>query len=113
VTCFLSGILVAALLEQVNFTEFGWQPVSSLAVVLVAGVLGWFSWRSYITILQRAEFYGERSNCPSCGAYGRFDVEATGMDEHPGKVADAVAPLPAAWLRVKCRTCGTGWRMPE
>jgi formate dehydrogenase maturation protein FdhE len=113
VTCLLCGVLMAALIEQVSFTEFGWQPVSAMAVAAGAAVLAWLSWRSYITILQRAEFYGERSNCPGCGAYGRFDVVATGMDEEAGRVANAVAPLPAAWLRVQCRNCGVGWRMPE
>lgn len=113
VTCFLSGLTVAAVLETVNFKEFGWQHVTRLAVVIAAAIFAWISWRSYITILQRAEFYGERSNCPKCGAYGRFNVVATGMDEQPGRVADAVAPLPAAWMRVECRKCGTGWRMPD
>jgi len=113
VTCLLCGVLMAALIETIDFSQFGWQPASSLGVVFGAAVLAWLSWRSYITILQRAEFYGERSNCPSCGAYGRFDVMTTGMDESPGRVADAVAPLPAAWMRVQCRMCQTAWRMPE
>ena len=104
---------MAALLETINFREFGWRPMSSLAVIMAAGAIGWISWRTYITILQRAELYGERSNCPQCGTYGRFNVVATGMDELPGRVADAVAPLQAAWMRVECRKCGTGWRMPE
>jgi hypothetical protein len=113
VTCLLCGVLMAALIETIDFSQFGWQPASSLGVVIGAAVIAWLSWRSYITILQRAEFYGERSNCPSCGIYGRFDVMSTGMDEHPGRVADAVAPLPAAWMRVQCRMCQTAWRMPE
>ena len=71
------------------------------------------SWKSYIRILTRAEFYGERSSCPSCNAYGCFTVVSTGLDQDPGCVAEAVAPLPAAWLRVQCRMCGTASRMPE
>lgn len=113
VTCLLCGLLMAALLEQVNFRDFGWQPATSLSVIIAAGAICWLSWRSYITILQRAELYGERSNCPQCGAYGRFTVVATGMDRHPGVVANAVAPLQAAWMQVECRKCGTGWRMPD
>ena len=112
VTCFLCGILIAALVEQLNFSKHGWQPVPYL-VVVAALVLGWMSWRSYITILARAEFYGERSNCPQCRAYGTFNVVSSGMDPEPGRVAEAVAPLPAAWMRVECRKCGTGWRMPD
>ena len=113
VTCFLCGLLIAVLLEQVNVREFGWQPLSALAIIFLAGALGWASYRSYITILQRAEFYGERSSCPKCAAYGRFNVVATGLDAVPGRAAEAVAPLEAAWMRVECRMCGTAWRMPE
>ena len=113
VTCLISGILVAALIESMNFREHGWGALSSLGIAIVALAVGWFAWRRYITVLGRAELYGQRSNCPKCNAYGRFDVIATGMDEMPGKVAEAVAPLEAAWLRVQCRGCGTAWRMPE
>lgn len=113
VTCFLCGLTVAALLEQVKVTEFGWKPASMLAIVFAAIALGWFSWRAYITILHRAELYGQRSNCPSCNLYGRFKVIATGLDSEPGPTAEAVAPLEAAWLRVQCNKCGTAWRMPE
>ena len=112
VTCLLAGLTLAAMMEALVATT-GWAFVSMLGIAFAAGAIGWLSWRSYITILQRAELYGERSNCPKCGDYGRFNVVATGMDTHPGRIADAVAPLPAAWLKVECRQCGTGWRMPE
>ena len=115
VTCFLCGLTVAALLEQVDFESFGWAPLSSLVVVFAAAVVGWFSWRSYITTLKRAELYGESSLCPNkaCRAYARFRILATGMDSEPTGAAAGVAPLDAAWLRVECRRCGTAWRMPE
>jgi hypothetical protein len=113
VTCFLSGIAIAACIETVNPDEVFIQQVPMLGLVAGALALGWYSWKRYITVLERAELYGQRSNCPSCQAYGRFDVIATGMDEVPGRVAEAVAPLHAAWLRVQCRKCGTAWRMPE
>lgn len=104
---------MAALLEQVNVLDFGWQPALMLAIVFVAIAGGWLSWRTYITVLERAELYGQCSTCPTCRAYGRFRILATGMDEAPGPTAEAVAPLPAAWLRVECRKCGTAWRMPD
>jgi hypothetical protein len=113
VTCFLSGLTVAALLESINLLEFGWRPVSMLAIMFVAGVTGWLSWRRYITVLERAERYGQRSTCVNCKTYARFEVLSTGMDTMPGEVAAAVAPLEAAWLRVQCRKCGSIWRMPE
>jgi len=113
VTCLLCGITIAALVEEMNLRDFGWRPAMMLAIVTGALALGWFSWRRYITVLERAERYGQRSLCPQCQAYGRFDVIATGLDETPGDVASAVAPLEAAWLRVRCRVCGVAWRMPE
>jgi hypothetical protein len=113
VTCFLSGLTVAALLESVNVLDFGWRPAMMLSVIFVASVVGWYSWRRYITVLERAELYGQCSTCPTCRSYGRFEILATGVDREPGNVAQAVAPLGAAWLRVQCRKCGTAWRMPE
>jgi len=113
VTCFLCGIVIAALIESINLREFGLSAVVMFAYVMIAVGVGWFSWRRYITVLGRAELYGQRSTCETCHTYGRFEILATGLDETPGKVADAVAPLEAAWLRVKCRKCGTAWRMPE
>jgi hypothetical protein len=113
VTCFLCGVLVVALIETMEFAEMGWKPLSSIMLICAASGLGWISWRSYITMLNRAERYGERSTCPSCQAYGRFSVLESGMDTTPSKAAIAVAPLPFAWMKVQCRKCGTGWRMPE
>lgn len=113
VTCFLCGIVVAALIESLELRDFGWKGISMLPFVFGAGVLGWFSWRRYITVLERAERYGQRSTCGECQTYGRFEVISTGMDEQLGEVAIAVAPLDAAWMRVKCRKCGSTWRMPE
>lgn len=115
VTCFLCGITVAALIESVSFAEFGWSGIATIVTLFGATTLGWFSWRRYITVLERAERYGQRSICPQCMAYGRFRIVATGLDEHPGPnaTATAVAPLEAAWMRVECRKCGATWRMPE
>ncbi|HET7728925.1 MAG TPA: hypothetical protein VFK48_02720 [Usitatibacter sp.] len=113
VTCFLCGLTVAALMEQVHFMEGGWRPVGMIAIVVAAGALGVISWRSYITVLQRAEYYGESSSCPECHAYGRFEVLESGLDSHPSGVAASVRPLESAWMRVKCRKCGAAWRMPD
>lgn len=109
VTCFLSGLTVAAVLEQVHFTGTLWSEAGMLAVVFAALAIGWISWRSYITVLQRAERYGERSTCPACKVYGRFKVLASGLDPS----APPASPLENAWMKVECRKCGNGWRMPE
>jgi hypothetical protein len=113
VTCFLCGLTVAALLEQAMGAAMGWGPLSMLFIVFGAAVLGFASWRTYITVLERAERYGQRSSCPSCKAYARFRILATGQDTLPGAAAASVAPLGTAWLRVECRKCGTAWRIPE
>ena len=113
VTCLLCGLTLAALIEEISLAKLDSRALSLLGVALGAIVLGWISWRHYITVLERAERYGERSICPECKTYARFDILATGMDEVPGPAAVAVAPLQAAWLRVRCRKCGTAWRMPD
>ena len=114
VTCLLAGLLAAALMESlVNAPPWSWAMATQVAIVFGAGIVGWGAWRSYITILERAERYGERSVCPQCKTYARFTILATGLDDVPGPAAAAVAPLEAAWLRVQCRNCGTAWRMPD
>jgi formate dehydrogenase maturation protein FdhE len=112
-TCFLSGITAAACLEEVSFAAFGWKPASLLAVVFVATALGWYSWRRYITVLERAETYGSHSTCPACKTYGRFEILATGHAAEGPYLDPQAGPLPYPWLRVRCRKCGTVWRMPD
>lgn len=113
ITCLLCGITIAALMEEIRFYDFGARGFGLIGVAVGSVVLGWLSWRRYITVLGRAELYGQRSTCEGCQAYGRFDVIRTGMDREPGAVAQQVAPLEAAWMDVKCRKCGKTWRMPE
>ncbi|HEX4944202.1 MAG TPA: hypothetical protein VFV55_07590 [Usitatibacteraceae bacterium] len=112
-TCFLSGITVAACLEELSFAEFGWKPATLLATVFVATALGWYSWRRYITVLERAEIYGSHSSCPACKTYARFDILATGHVAEGPYVDPQPAVLPYPWIRVRCRKCGTTWRMPD
>lgn len=112
VTCLLCGILIAALVETLDIPGGAWKPAALLGMVL-AGILGCMSWRSYITMLNRAERYGAHSNCPKCAAYGTFTVLDSGMDPVPSAGAREVAPLAYSWMKVQCRKCGTGWRMPE
>jgi uncharacterized membrane protein len=112
-TCLLCGLTVAACLESITFTELGWKPVALLVAVAASVVLGIYSWKRYLTVLHRAEAYGNRSNCPSCNAYARFEVLATGSTaEGPYRDPDT-GSLPYPWLRVRCRSCSTVWRLPE
>ena len=112
-TCFLSGVAIAACLEEIRLAEAGWKSVTLLAVVLGGALLCAYSWRRYITVLQRAEAYGSRSCCPACKAYARFDVLVSGIVAK-GPYLDPDEPaLPSPWLRVRCRKCGTAWRLPD
>ena len=113
VACLICGIAIAGMFEGFSLRNFNGDTLARMGLMLGAFLLGLYSWRHYITVLERAELYGERSTCPDCSTYARFDIIATGLDEIPGRTATAVAPLEAAWLRVKCRKCGAAWRMPE
>ena len=112
-TCLLSGIVVAACLEEVSFRELGWKPVALLAVVFGAAALCWYSWRRYLTVLERAEVYGCRSSCPACKTYARFEILASGHVAEGPYLDPQASALPYPWLRVRCRKCGTAWRMPD
>jgi len=112
-TCFLSGITVAACLEEVRLVELNVKSLSLLAIVFSAVALSWYSWRRYITVLQRAEAYGDRSTCPACTTYGRFEIIAAGHVAEGPYLDPQASPLPYPWLRVRCRKCGTVWRLPD
>jgi uncharacterized membrane protein len=112
-TCLLCGLTVAACLESITFTELGWKPVALLVAVAASVVLGIYSWKRYLTVLHRAEAYGNRSNCPSCNAYARFEVLATGSTAEGPYREPVSGSLPYPWLRVRCRSCSTVWRLPE
>jgi formate dehydrogenase maturation protein FdhE len=113
VTCFLCGIVVASCLSELQVLALGWKSVALLAAVFGATLLGWRSWRRYITVLERAEVYGSRSICPACKAYARFEIVATGHAAEGPYLDPPARPLPYPWLRVRCRKCGATWRMPE
>jgi hypothetical protein len=98
VTCFLCMVLIAALLEEMSFREGAAKAVTVLAVVFASGIAGWFAWRRYRAVMERAEHYGEQSVCEACKTYARFEV----IDE----AADG-----QSWLRVRCRKCANEWRI--
>jgi hypothetical protein len=113
VTCFLCGIVIATMVEVLGRFEATARYFTQASVMMAALAIGWLAWRRYITVLERAERYGQRSTCATCNTYGRFEVLASGVDTIPGPTAEAVAPLRVEWMRVKCRKCGADWRMPE
>jgi len=104
VTCFLSMIVVAVCLEQIDWR----QPARELAnIAYIAGgpLLCFFSLRRYNFILVRAESFGSQSTCAACRTYGVLQLLASG----PGE--DAEGEAADAWLRVRCKKCGHEWRM--
>jgi ribosomal protein S27E len=113
VTCLLCGLTLTVLVEEITLIKLDMRSLSLIGVAAAAIAIAGLSFRHYITVLERAELYGQRSTCADCKTYGRFEIIATGLDEVPGPAATAVAPLQAAWMRVKCRKCGAIWRMPE
>ena len=107
VTCFLSMILVAVCLDQIDWR----QPTRELLLITyVAGgvFLGLLSIRRYNFILWRAERFAEQSTCAHCATYGILQVLAAGAardDSPPRALADNT------WVRVRCKKCGHEWRM--
>ncbi len=112
-TCFLSGITIAACLEEVRLAEAGWRTATLLAIVFAAALLCAYSWRRYLTVLGRAETYGSRSSCPACKTYARFDILASGSGTQGPYLDPEETALPYPWLRVRCRKCATAWRLPD
>jgi ribosomal protein L40E len=106
VTCFLCMILVAAMLEELNFRAPGVKLALSLAWIAAGGAIGLFSWLRYRSLMVAAEKLGDRSVCEQCHAYAKFDiVESGGSRATPEGALDP-------WLKVRCRKCGHGWTMP-
>ncbi len=69
-----------------------------IAAALVSAVVGAYSLRRYLYLLNHAEFVANQAACASCGTYGRFEL----VGEH--------APADTT-MRVRCRHCGNGWRI--
>ena len=113
VTCFLCGITAAACASAVRWTRLSAVDLGLAIALFAAGLVGWRSWRHYITVLERAERYGNRSTCPQCSAYARFEVLASGARGEGPHLDPATDPLPLPWLRVRCRRCAAEWRMPD
>ncbi|MFN0161265.1 MAG: hypothetical protein ACKVQQ_08550 [Burkholderiales bacterium] len=110
VATFLCLILLIAAIEQGGpYNQFG-AALVLLAASAIVGGLGLWCMRRYFTILETAQFMSERSECPQCQTYGRFEVLYTGPREDPeGDLSQALADLPL--LFVRCRKCAARWTM--
>ena len=108
VTCFLSLILIATCLEQIDWRG----PSANLLFTLVALILGAAlcveSLRRYGFLLARAECLGAQSNCSRCGTHGVLKVIAACVGEPRASILSAADNL---WIRVQCKRCGHEWRI--
>ena len=108
ITAFLCLIAVLGAIEQGGpyntFANGAWL----LSVTVILGGIGAWSVRRYLTILQLAEFLGDRSHCPACETYARFTILHTAPRNEPDLGA-SLQETPV--LVVQCRKCSAGWRM--
>lgn len=110
VLAFLCLILLVATIEQGGpYNSFG-AALLLLGASAIAGWIGLWCTRRYFTILETAQFMSERSECPHCQAYGRFEILYTGpREDAEGRLSPTLADLPL--LFVRCRKCETRWTM--
>lgn len=101
VTGILCAILVVVAIEYLDFHNAPARAGTLVAIMFAAGAITMVSIRRFLTILQRAEYYGNKSNCPKCTAYARFDVVS--IDNR-----NAEEPV----LKLHCRKCAAEWSMP-
>lgn len=110
VTTFLCLIVVLGAIEQGGPLTSLWTGLWLLGITMVFGGLGAWSWRRYFVILRTAEFLGDRSHCPQCTAYGRFEILRTAPREDIDDTLPAEL-LAIPTLHVRCRKCAHLWRM--
>jgi hypothetical protein len=102
VTGFLCAVLIMALMEELNLRGPGPLSWSSLAMIVVATLLGIVAIRRYIRMLSRAESLAEQCICPACASYGLIRVLESGAaetDEEPQR------------MRVSCKKCDQQWHV--
>ena len=107
VTCFLSMILVAVCLEQIDW-QHPLREILLLAYVAGGVLLCLFSIRRYNFLLVRAESFGAQSVCAACATYGILRVIAASA---PREVPGAKALQDNTWVRVRCKKWGYEWRI--
>jgi len=92
VTCVLSMLLVATLVEMLPFRGSAGALVGSGALVCACGAAALVAWQRYRAVMEVAERLAEHSTCPGCGTYARF------------RLVDGA-------MQVRCRRCAHEWRL--
>lgn len=108
VTAFLALIVLLAGIESLDFVRR--SPMFYLAVIVsaaAAGTLMYVAWRRFITLLKRAETFAGSAACPRCEAWGKFEVIGAELASDD----DPVESGRPHWVRVRCRKCGSDWRL--
>ncbi len=108
VAAFFGLIMLLAGLEMLDFARRSatfYLGVFVLAAACGTGMI--VAWRRFSVLLQRAEQFASDAACPSCGAWGKFNLLASESE-------DADDPPEAGrphWMRVKCAKCGNAWTL--
>lgn len=110
VTAFVCLIAVLAAVEIAGLFQSAGQTVWVLSIVAFLGWAGVWNWRRYFETLALAAFLAERSDCPACSAYGRFDVLYSGPRQGAqGSPDPHFNQVPV--MQVRCRKCAREWRL--
>ena len=108
VTCFLSLVLTATCLEQLDWRGPIVQFLFTLAALILGGALCVATFRRYGFLLVRAECFGAQSTCAHCRTYGLLRVIGAGTAEDRRSIMSAPDN---SWIRVQCKRCAHEWRI--
>lgn len=102
ITGFMCAVLIMALMEDLNLRRPEPLSLASLAMMVMALLLGGVAIYRYLRMLSRAEMLAEQCVCPGCRVYGLIQVLETGVVE---------ADERSQWMRVSCKKCDRQWRV--
>jgi hypothetical protein len=108
VTSFMSLILTAACVEQLDWRGPIAYAALTLGAVLLGAALCLGALRRYSFMLARAECFGAQSSCGQCAVYGLLQVTAA---DSAAATPSLLNPADNTWIRVRCKRCGHEWRM--
>lgn len=94
VTAFLSLILIAVCLDQLDWRGAGVKPLVMLALIAAGVALCFKTVTFYFSMLFRAEHFALQAVCSECKVYGVIDVLATHNEDV---------------LQVCCKKCHHPW----
>lgn len=107
ITGFMCGVVIMAMIEDLNLRRPEPMSLLSLAVIIAAALLGAVTLWRYMRMLNRAEMLAEQCVCPGCAVYGLIRVLDSG-DLESGSVKADERPQ---WMRVSCKKCDRQWRV--